>query len=329
MDVEAPFVDPQAAVTLPHISRPMLATLVDKPFDDAEWIFEIKWDGVRALSIIQPGKQVRVRSRNGKDLLPQFPELLDLRKAFRSLPVVVDGELCALDAHGRSSFQRLQPRLNRRTSDPALVRAVPATYVVFDLLFAGTRDLRSATLDERTAELRRLLLPRAAHIMLSKHIVGSGRKLFAFAKRHALEGIIAKRRDSPYVERRSRLWLKIKTHLEQETVVAGWTDPRGAREKFGALVLGVYRKGKLVYVGHVGTGFDRALLDMLMKKMKPLATPRCPFAVKPPSNAPVHWVRPKLVAEIKFGEWTDEGIMRQPVFIGLRQDKNAKDVVRE
>jgi len=316
-------------VALPHIVKPMLATLVDKPFDDPEWVFEIKWDGVRAISVLEAKKLPRVRSRNGNDLLPQFPELLDLHKAFRSLPVVIDGEIVALDRHGRSSFQRLQPRLNRRTSDPALVRAVPATYVIFDLLYAAGHDLRKATLDERKAALQRLLRPRAPHVMLSKHVVGSGRKLFAFAKRRSLEGIIAKRRDSPYVERRSRLWLKIKTHLEQETVIAGWTDPRGAREKFGALVLGVYQKEKLIYVGHVGTGFDRELLDLLMKKMKPLLTSRCPFAVRPPSNAPVHWVRPTLVAEVKFGEWTDEGIMRQPVFIGLRQDKNAKDVVRE
>ncbi len=307
----------------------MLATLADKPFDDEAWLFEIKWDGVRAISTLEPGKPPRVRSRNDLDLLPQFPELIELHRAFRSEPLILDGEIVALDRHGRSSFQRLQPRLNRRHSDPALVQAIPATYAIFDLLYAGRKDLRSVPLDERKAALERLVRPNAAHMMLSKHVVGTGKKLFGFAKRHSLEGIIAKRRDSPYVERRSRLWLKIKTHLEQETVIGGWTDPRGAREQFGALILGVYDGATLRYVGHVGTGFDRDLLDVVMKKLKPLATSRCPFATKPPSNAPCHWVRPKLVAEIKFSEWTDEGLMRQPVFVGLRSDKAAKDVKRE
>lgn len=307
----------------------MLATLADKPFDDASWLFEIKWDGVRAIATIEARKAPKIRSRGDKDLLLQFPELHDLGSAFSLLPVIVDGELVALDRHGKSSFQRLQPRLNRRASDPELQRAIPVTYAIFDVLFAGSRDLRNLALDERKALLERLLRKRALHVMHSLHVVGRGKKLFAFAKRHALEGVIAKRRDSPYVERRSRLWLKIKTHREQEAVIAGWTEPRGSREKFGALLLGVYEKGKLIYVGHVGTGFNRELLELLMKKMAPLAQARCPFAEKPKSNAPCHWVRPTLVAEIKFGEWTDEGIMRQPVFVGLRDDKKAKDVVRE
>jgi bifunctional non-homologous end joining protein LigD len=200
---------------------------------------------------------------------------------------------------------------------------------VFDLLYAGRKDLRGAPLEERKAALQQLMRDNAPHVILSKHVLGKGKKLYAFAKRKALEGIIAKRCDSPYLERRSRLWLKIKTHLEQEVVIGGWTEPRGSREQFGALILGVYDRGELRYVGHVGTGFDRELLDVVMKKMKPLATSRCPFAQKPPSNAPSHWVRPVLVAEVKFGEWTDEGIMRQPVFVGLRADKNPKDVRRE
>jgi len=307
----------------------MLAMLVDKPFDDPEWLFEIKWDGVRAVSTLQSGKTPQIRSRNDKDLLPQFPELASLARAFSSLPVIVDGEIVSLDRYGRSSFQRLQPRLNRRASDPALERAIPVTYVIFDLLYAGKRDLRASTLDERKAQLERLLRTSSPHVMLSKHVNGAGTKLFAEAKRRKLEGIIAKQRDSEYVERRSRCWLKIKTHHEQEVVIAGWTEPRGSREKFGALVLGVYDKGELRYVGHVGTGFDRQLLDAVFSKLKPLETTRSPFATKPPSNAPVHWVHPKLVAEVKFGEWTKDGLMRQPVFVGLRTDKNPKDVVRE
>ncbi|HEV2879021.1 MAG TPA: non-homologous end-joining DNA ligase [Candidatus Eremiobacteraceae bacterium] len=307
----------------------MLAMLVDKPFDDPEWLFEIKWDGVRAVSTIESAHKVQVRSRTDKDLLVQFPEFDHLGRAFSSLPVIIDGEIVSLDRYGRSSFQRLQPRLNRRTSDPALQRAIPVTYVIFDLLYAGKRDLRSTPLDERKALLERLLQADAPHVMLSKHVIGTGTKLFAEAKRRKLEGIIAKQRTSLYVERRSRSWLKIKTHLEQEVVIAGWTEPRGSREKFGALVLGVYDKGKLRYVGHVGTGFDQELLDVVYRKLKPLETTRSPFATKPPSNAPVHWVRPHLVAEVKFGEWTKDGLMRQPVFVGLRTDKKPEDVVRE
>jgi bifunctional non-homologous end joining protein LigD len=308
---------------------PMLATIVEKPFDDDDWLFEIKWDGVRAIATIASRADVQLRSRTGNDLLVQFPEMRDLSRAATSLPVILDGELVALDRYGRSSFQRLQPRLNRRSSDPELQRAIPVTYCIFDLLFAGKRDLRHLPLDERKTLLERLLRKNAPNVMRSLHVVGRGKHLFAFARRHGLEGIMAKRRDSSYVERRSRTWLKIKAHRQQETVIAGWTEPRGSRELFGALLLGVYERGALRYVGHVGTGFDQPLLELVMSKMAPLATSKCPFAAKPKSNAPCHWVRPRLVAEIKFAQWTDEGLMRQPVFLGLRTDKKAKDVVRE
>lgn len=306
----------------------MLATLVEKPFDDDDWLFEIKWDGVRAIAAVTKGRPPTLRSRTGKDLLVQFPEFERLARSCSRLPVLLDGEIVSLDTSGRSSFQRLQSRLNRKSSDPALERAIPATYVVFDLLYAGTKDLRREHLEERKALLERILRP-GPHVMYSKHVLGKGKKLFALAKRKSLEGIIAKRRDSPYVERRSQLWRKIKTHYEQEVVIGGWTDPRGSREDFGALLLGVYERGQLVYVGHVGTGFDRALLRQVMGRLKPLQTKACPFSNVPVSNAPNHWVKPKLVAEVKFGEWTVDGLMRQPVFLGLRPDKDPRDVVRE
>lgn len=306
----------------------MLATLIDGPFDDDEFLFEIKWDGVRAVATVKRKGKPSLKSRTGRDLLVQFPEFESLARCFSKLPVIVDGEIVSLDRYGRSSFQRLQPRLNRRESDPALQRAVPATYVIFDLLYAGAKDLRNRPLEERKNLLEKILRP-GPHVLFSKHVIGHGKRLYAFAKRRSLEGIMAKRRDSPYVGRRSRLWLKIKTHHEQEVVIAGWTEPRGSREDFGALLLGVYDKGKFTYVGHVGTGFDRALLDQVIRKLRPLETKRAPFSVVPRSNAPVHWVKPRLVAEVKFGEWTAEGLMRQPVFTGLRYDKKAEDVVRE
>lgn len=307
----------------------MLATLVDEPFDDPAWVFEIKWDGVRAITSITADGQATITSRTGKDLLVQFPEFARLRTSFKRLPVIVDGEIVAMDEHGRSSFQLLQQRLNRRSPDPHLVKQVPAIYSIFDLLYAGSADLRKRALLERKAALEKVLRTTHPHVMLSKHIARSGKKLYAFAKRHALEGVIGKVADSPYLERRTRLWVKIKTHLEQECVIGGWTEPRGSRDFFGALLLGLYRDGELHYVGHVGTGFNRALLAQVMRALQPLETKECPFAQRPKSNSPSHWVRPKLVAEVKFAEWTNEGIMRVPVFVGLRQDKDPRECVRE
>jgi len=306
----------------------MLATLVDAPFDDPQWLFEIKWDGVRAIATVFKDKKPVLSSRNGKDLLVQFPEFETLARSFARCPVIVDGEIVAIDEQGRSSFQLLQQRLNRRSPDPRLVKAVPVHYTIFDLLYADGKDLRKQPLSQRKVLLERKLRTNA-HVMLSKHILTKGKALYSFAKRRSLEGVIGKRVDSPYLERRTRLWVKIKTHLEQECVIGGWTEPRGSREEFGALLLGLYDKDGLHYVGHVGTGFNRELLHQLMQKLKPLGTTTCPFLERPKSNAPSHWVKPKLVAEVKFAEWTNEGIMRAPVFVGLRYDKDPRECVRE
>ncbi len=308
----------------------MLATLVDAPFDDPDWLFEIKWDGVRAIATVPKDGSPTVTSRTGKDLLAQFPELEDLRGSLLRLPVIVDGEIVAIDEHGRSSFQRLQQRLNRRSPDPRLVKAVPVMYAIFDLLYRDGKDLRPLPLLERKALLEKALRKNARHLMLSKHILGKGKELYGFAKQRGLEGIVGKRTDSPYLERRTRLWVKIKTHLEQEAVIGGWTEPRGSREFFGALLLGLYEPdGLLHYVGHVGTGFNHELLQQVMRNVAPLESKKCPFVERPKSNAPAHWVKPKLVAEVKFAEWTKEGIMRVPVFLGVRPDKNPRECVRE
>ena len=308
----------------------MLATLIDGPFDNPHWFFEIKWDGVRAITTIAGrGKSPTISSRNGKDLLGQFPELARLDRAFSRLPVIVDGEIVALDEQGRSSFQLLQQRLNRHSPDAALVRKVPVCYSIFDLLYVERADLRKQPLAQRKERLLQLLRPKAAQVMLSKHIVGKGKRLFNFARAHSLEGIIAKDSESPYLERRSRLWLKIKTHFEQEFVIGGWTEPRGSREAFGALLLGLYEGDELHYVGHVGTGFNRALLQTVMAAMRPLESATKPFVERPKSNSPAHWIKPRLVAQVRFAEWTNERILRAPVFIGLRHDKNPRDCVRE
>lgn len=303
----------------------MLATLVDSPFDDPDWLFETKWDGVRALCWIENGT-VTLRSRTGKDLLGQFPEFASLAKGFRGSPALLDGEIVAFDARRVSSFQRLQSRLNVIASRRS-EKAVPVTYVVFDALYALGRDLRRLGVEQRKQVLKRLIVAGTPRVRYSAHVVGRGKKAFERAQRLGLEGIIGKRCDSSYQERRSRDWVKIKNVHEQEVVIGGWTDPKGSRSDFGALLVGVYEKGKLRFAGGVGTGFDRALLQSVMRALAPLETAKAPFVDPPKLRA--HWVRPELVCEVKFSEWTQDGILRQPVFLGMRIDKKAKSVVRE
>jgi bifunctional non-homologous end joining protein LigD len=312
---------------LPVVTSPMLATLVDAPFDDPDWFFEFKWDGYRAIAVVAADRTVTLTSRNGNDLLKQFPELAELSAAFASLPIVVDGEICVLDAQGRSSFQALQTH-DKRFSDGARVSQTPVTFVAFDCLYADGRDLRGEPLEARKAQLEALIVPDHG-VMYSKHVVGTGKRLYAFAVEHDLEGIIGKFRSSVYRATRTREWVKIKAKHRQEFVIGGWTEPRGSRIAFGALLLGVYEHKKLVYAGHVGTGFDQAKLRAIGKQLAELETERPAFDQRPKTNTPAHWVKPTLVAEIEFAEWTRDDILRQPVFIGLRLDKDAKDVVRE
>jgi bifunctional non-homologous end joining protein LigD len=304
----------------------MLTTLVAKPFDDDRWLFELKWDGYRAIAVVEADR-VTLTSRNAKDLLHQFKEMEGLSAAFRSIPVVVDGELCVLDKDGRPHFQALQSR-DKPVRGLKRARPSPVTFVVFDLLYADGRDLRERPLEERKRLLETLIVPDHG-VMYSKHVAGTGKELFALAERRGLEGIVGKVRTSPYRSTRSREWVKIKTRKRQELVIGGWTEPRGSRKGFGALLLGYYEGGDLHYAGHVGTGFDGDLLKMLTAKMAPLARKTPPFVDVPKTNTPAHWVKPELVAEIAFAEWTREGILRQPVFIGLRSDKDPKTVVRE
>lgn len=310
-----------------RLPAPMLPTLADAPFDSDDWLFEVKWDGVRAMCLVAR-RGVTALSRTGKDLMRQFPELSGLREAFARLPVVVDGEIVSLDRKGHSSFQRLQPRLNRtRESDEADTARV--NFVAFDLLGQGATDLRDRPLEERKSRLELALRDTDGFALYSKHVLGTGKRLFAQAARHGIEGMVAKRLVSPYRSGRSRDWLKIKTVMRQEFAIVGWTEPRGSRDHIGALLVGYYDGGVLKYAGHVGTGFDAATLSELHRRLKPLETKRRPLAEAPKTNSPAHWVRPRLVAEIKFGEWTRDGILRQPVYVGLRTDKRPQDCVRE
>ncbi|MBV8355992.1 MAG: non-homologous end-joining DNA ligase [Candidatus Eremiobacteraeota bacterium] len=316
-------------VELPRIAGPQTATTTDEAFDDPDWLFEIKWDGFRALATIGADGSVKLTSRNNKELLGKFPELADLANAFRSLPIVVDGEIVALDEQGRSSFQRLQNRIES-VRGPRRPVGEDVTFVAFDVLFADGRNLVEQPLEARKKILEGLLV-EGHHAMYSKHVVGEGKKLFALAEKRGLEGIMAKRREAAYeAGRRTRTWLKIKAQKRQEFVVGGWTDPRGSRKGFGALIVGYYERGRLIYAGHVGTGFSHELLRAITRRLEKLERKSCPFAVTPPkSNAPAHWISPELVAEVRFTEWTDEGYLRHPAFLGLREDKDPKSVVRE
>lgn len=316
----------------------MLASTVEVPLAHADFVYEPKYDGVRALAHVAPGRPVpvvRLWSRAGNDKTTQFPEVVKALQRFALRlrePVLLDGELVALDARGEpTSFQHLQGRIHRkdvRTSD-----AAPSAFVAFDLLRDGPHDLRGLPLTARRAALERVFGdPGSPLLRLAPQTGRDGRDLYREAMARGWEGLIAKRASSTYHSgKRTTDWAKLKLQHAQEFVIGGWTEPRGARAHFGALLLGVYDDRKrLVYVGHVGTGFTEAELGRLMKALRSLDAKTCPFDVPPPqTNEPAHWVKPKLVAQVRFTEWTDEGRLRHPAYLGLRDDKAPKDVRRE
>ncbi len=304
---------------IPKLKSVMLATLVEEPFDDDDWLFEIKWDGYRALCTVDEDGTLTMQSRNDIDLLARFPALGDVAEAFNSAPIIVDGEIVSLDEEGRSSFQRLQ-EAQKTPRD--------LTFVAFDLIYADGRDLRKTPLEERKALLERSIR-KNERVLYSKHVVGTGREFFKAAAASGLEGIVGKRRDSTYQERRSRDWVKIKAQHEQEFVVGGWTDPRNSRIGFGALLLGAYDGKKLRYTGHVGTGFSQKLLKELHARLVKIARDTSPFDTKVDSNMKPHWVEPQIVVQVRFTEWTRDKLLRHPAFLGERIDKKAASVKLE
>jgi bifunctional non-homologous end joining protein LigD len=303
---------------LPKRLQPMLATLTDAPFDDPGWVFETKWDGFRMIAVIEAG-HVALCSRNGKIVSDKYRAVAQVLGRVKE-NAVLDGELVALDAQGISRFQLLQN---------ALRAEAPLRYCVFDVIFAGGEDFPGLPLLERKKRLKRLL-PKHALLAYSEHRPKTGIALFHEAQDRGLEGIMAKRASSPYLSgARTTDWLKIKTARRQEVVIVGFTAPRRSRPYFGALVLAL-RDGKgWRYIGHVGTGFSHATLETLHGKLAKLQTAASPFPRRVKDQAVTTWVRPRLVAEVKFTEWTSAGEMRHPVFLGLRQDKRAEDVVLE
>jgi bifunctional non-homologous end joining protein LigD len=304
--------------TLPKRLQPMLATLTDAPFDDPGWVFEEKYDGFRMIAEIERGK-VTLYSRNGKIISRSYIEVAKALEGVES-DGVIDGELVAIGRDGASHFQLLQNALRHEAK---------LLYCVFDLMFENGVDLRKQPLLERKKRLK-AILPRDKLIAFSGHRKANGRKFFAEAERKGLEGIMAKRADSAYASgSRTPDWLKIKTAKRQEVVIAGFTAPRRTRPFFGALVLAVRENDAWRYIGHVGTGFSHKTLKELHAKLVELRAPKSPFPAKVKDEGVTTWVNPSLVAEVKFAEWTSKGEMRQPVYLGLRADKKANDVVRE
>ena len=319
--------------SIPTRIQPMLATLVEEPFSSKDFLYEIKWDGYRALAYVQDG-HVSLVSRNQNNLTDGFPELAELVEAVHARNAIVDGEIVALDNHGRSSFSLMQQRTGLgerkgrvRNADPD----VPIVYYAFDLLYLDGYSLLDVDLQDRKRVLRQLLTP--GHRIRYSEDFDDGLGLYRAAREQGLEGIVAKRRTSCYEQRRSHAWLKMKITQVQECVIGGYTDPKGSREHFGSIVLGLYDdRGRLLHVGQAGSGFTAQTHAAMWQQLKTRETKDNPFANPVGSTRRVHFVQPELVAQIKFTEWTHESDakgggmkMRAPVFLGLRTDKKPEE----
>lgn len=299
--------------------KPMLATLIDQPFDDKNWLFEIKWDGYRALADIQK-EQVHLYSRNFQLFDRYYPDLIHELHSLQ-INALIDGEIVVLDDENRPSFQWLQnyPRTQKGT----------LAYYVFDLLNLEGYDICALPLIERKNLLKKLLPDQLSYVHLCNYSQEKGKAFFKNAVEKGFEGIIGKQAQSSYQQGRSHDWVKIKTRGRQEAIICGFSSPKGKREKFGSLLLGAYDRKKLVYIGHTGSGFNRQQLNEIHKRLQPLIQESCPFSYFIKPRSPVTWVKPKLICEVNFAEWTKDHRLRQAVFVGIREDKQASEVVRE
>ena len=295
---------------LPRRVRPMLATLVAEPFHKPGWIYEEKYDGDRILAYKQKTR-VRLVSRNSKDRTAQFPKIACAISRLPARSLILDGEMVVFDRKGVSHFQDLQKGAGK------------PVYAVFDCLYCNGRDLRQEPLSARKSVLKHVF--RRGPVLLPAHqLARNGLEAFRQARRKSLEGMVAKDLTAPYVGTRSRFWLKVKLHQEDEFIILGYTPPSGTRQYFGALLLGAHDRGKLLYVGKVGAGFDRASLAALYRKFQPFRTKSPAF--EPPPGRNLAFLRPRLVAQISYQELTASKKLRQPVFLGLRSDKAAREV---
>ena len=312
---------------MPGFFKPMGAVIASEPPRGKDWLAEIKWDGIRALCYLSPG-DLRIFTRNGNRCERQYPELGSLARQIPAENAIVDGEIAVLDEKGISRFSLIQPRIMNQdaASVAAMARRQPVALLLFDLLYLDGYDLRKVPLVERKRLLREILQPDGP-ARYSEHFPSDGGELLEAARDQGLEGLVAKRAGSLYQSRRSSDWVKIKLVQQQELVICGFT--KGEREYFGALVLGVYVRGKLEWAGNVGTGFDQKAMAMVHAKLEPLITERSPFLDQPKIPGAVTWVRPELVCQVKFTLWTEDGRLRAPVFLGLRPDVSPEDCVRE
>lgn len=304
---------------MPKDIHPMSATLVKDPFDNPEWIFEVKWDGYRTIAEVK-GRDVEIYSRNQISFNNMFPKIVEGLE-FLGVEAVLDGEIVVLDETGLPNFELIQSY--KKTQEGQ------AVYYIFDILYLNGQDLTGLPLLERKKILQGILPPHSYYLRESDFVEHHGNEFFIQVKRFNLEGMVAKKKDSKYIQgKRSKDWLKIKTQQVQEAVIGGYTEPRGGRVGFGSLILGVYENGKLTHIGNAGGGFkDQELLE-LKKKLEELEIKSSPF-VDYGENGEHHWVEPRLVGEVKFAEWTRDMHMRQPIFLGLRDDKSPQEVKRE
>jgi bifunctional non-homologous end joining protein LigD len=310
----------------PEWFQPMLATLTDRRFSEPAWLYERKLDGERCLSFVRGGRP-RMFSRNRLEIAGHYPEVAQALADQPSRAFVLDGEVVAFRG-GRTSFELLQRRM--KVWDPEVARRTGVTiaYYVFDVVHAEGFDTTQLELRHRKALLRHLLHP-GGPVRVTTHRVGNGQPYWLDACERGWEGLIAKRAAAPYVGRRSPDWLKFKCVNQQEFVIGGYTEPKGSRPWFGALLIGYHEGERLRYAGKVGTGFDQRNLADLAAQMAPLERTSPPFAADHLPRKGVHWIEPELVAEIGFSEWTRDGQLRHPRFLGLREDKPAREVVRE
>ena len=313
--------------SVPKDIEPMLATLADKPFDSPDWLYELKMDGIRAL-VVKDGEKFEMWTRNDRPLTERFPTLA---AALRELPgdsAVLDGEIVALDSEGHSHFELIQPRihLSRERDIAEADDRIPVYFYAFDLLYLNGYDLRRFPLEQRKAVLKKLIPGNGGWVRYNDHIEARGTDFFNAVSKRGLEGIVAKHRESPYQQTRSRYWIKIKTQHTDHFVVAGFTPPEGSRKYFGALLLGLYNKeGELIHVGRAGGGFDDQTLKEVFEELRPLVIPKSALKNIPAEVRKSTWVRPELVCEVRFTEWTSAKQLRAPVFQGLRDDIDAKD----